>query len=105
MATNVLVVPGGSGNLVRFNGGELPVTLKTFAAALAGDLLLTVAGTAADNPELLGDAGSVKCTVKSSAAMGGIELVCVVQDAVLQQLIKTDGTEPLQCQPIAKAAL
>lgn len=105
MATNVLVIPGGSGGLVRFNGGVLPVALKQFSAAGNTDLLLTVAGTAADNPQLLGDSGEVNAVVKSSAVVGASDLVCVVNETTLIQLIKSDGTEPLLCTPVQKQNL
>lgn len=109
MASNVLVIPGGSGGLVRFNGGDMLVTLKTFAAAGAGDLLLTVGSTVgggpADNPQLIGDAGEINAIVKSSAVIAAGDLVCVVNESAYVQLIKSNGTEPLLCLPIAKAAL
>jgi hypothetical protein len=109
MASNVLVIPGGAGGLVRFNGGDMPLTLLAFSAAGATDLLLTVGSTAgggpADNPQLIGDAGEVNAIVKSSAVIAAGDLVCKVNESGLIQLIKSNGTEPLLCTPIQKQNL
>jgi len=105
VATNVLVFTGGSGGLVRFNGGDLPLTTKAFSAAGATDLILTVSGGPADNPQLIGDDGEVNAVVKSSAVVAAGDLVGVVSETAYVQLVKSNGTEPILCLPVQKQNL
>lgn len=105
MATNVLVFSGGGGAPLQYGGAAYPLVLQQFSTVTESELVLTVAGTAADNPVLVGVDGELACVVKSSAVLAATDLVGICPNAELVQLIKDSGSEPLLCQPIAADAL
>lgn len=109
MASNVLVFTGGAGNLVRYNGGFIPLALEAFSAAAATDLLMTVGAAAStgptDNRVFLGDSGQVLAVVKASAVVLATDLVCKVNETTLVQLVDAEAKEPVFVTPIQKQNL